>query len=458
MSKKSTTVETGLGDDQYRVITDNQKSIGGSIDTLANDADRAFTTSSDNQDKILTNQGDLSRDFETGVGNLTKGQADILGAVKTNKVDLSPVTSGISKLQTSQNSGFDTVYGRFDDVDDSFTDMGGRFDSLDGRFDTTDQSLTDINTAVTDGFGTVDDTLVGMGEAIGTRFNTVDDNVESGFTFAEEARAAMQTLLATGQADMTTLMENYGGDQTRYYTDLMAGQGELKEGQAGIQTGLSEFEDTYSKNTDMTAKKLGEVQTQVTNGFSGVMGGQGDIAGQVAGVNQRVTEADRSINETRNIVGSQESSVDYARIARDVATGADQASEVAAQNGEMFADKLTTIRSILGDQTNQLDDRIKNQYTRLSNSFDQNGKLISRQVNDNGTTVSRAIDQQGNLLMAAFDQNGQRMQQDSLNINSLMAAFDQQMRYQGGSNYAMGAPSPANNRRSGLASPYTNTY
>jgi hypothetical protein len=238
----------------------------------------------------------------------------------------------------------------------------------------------------------------------------------------------------------------------------MAGQGELKEGQAGIQTGLSEFEDTYSKNTDMTAKKLGEVQTQVTNGFSGVMGGQGDIAGQVAGVNQRVTEADRSINETRNIVGSQESSVDYARIARDVATGADQASEVAAQNGEMFADKLTTIRSILGDQTNQLDDRIKNQYTRLSNSFDQNGKLISRQVNDNGTTVSRAIDQQGNLLMAAFDQNGQRMQQDSLNINSLMAAFDQQMRYQGGSNYAMGAPSPANNRRSGLASPYTNTY
>ena len=93
----------------------------------------------------------------------------------------------------------------------------------------------------------------------------------------------------------------------------------------------------------------------------------------------------------------------------------------------------------------------------LSASFDEKGALISESVDENGIRTNRAIDKQGNLILAQFDVQGKRISQSSMNINDLIKGLDQGPRYNAGTNYQMGNPSPAYNERYGLMGPYTST-
>jgi len=99
---------------------------------------------------------------------------------------------------------------------------------------------------------------------------------------------------------------------------------------------------------------------------------------------------------------------------------------------------------------------LRQQYMNLSESFDEKGALIEESVDENGLRTNRAIDKQGNLILAQFDQTGQRISQSNLNINDLIKGMNTQ-KYTAGTNYQMGAASPAYNTRLGLMGPYTST-
>jgi hypothetical protein len=105
-----------------------------------------------------------------------------------------------------------------------------------------------------------------------------------------------------------------------------------------------------------------------------------------------------------------------------------------------------------------IDAGLRQTYSTLVSSFDDQGSLIQNSVTQNGDRVSRAIDQNGNLLIAAFDTTGNRIDQQALNINQLMYSMEQ-FGYQPGSNQAMGnmTGGQAASVYSGFASPFAQT-
>ena len=457
MGKKSTTVNTGLGDDQYTTLASNQQNIANSIDTGFNNAAQVGANLQQGQQTITQNQGVLAENqgtmlnnqgtiignqnaLATGQQNLTAGQDRILQAVQNAPtVDLSGVESRLGTLDSSVNTGFSNMGSRFDSVDASLGNISGEVTGLGSRIDT--------------GFE-------GVNSNINEQFDVNAQNRQAQFDQAEANRAAMQELILTGQVSMTDLINQYGAAGAQYYADLANNQANIMDSQAGIQQGLTAFQDTYNQNVDMEAKRFGELQDQVSGGFDAVRTGQTNLSSAVSGVQDRVAA---SAQGSQAVAGASQQQAapafDYARIAKEVATGVADQTDGGFTNGQMFASKLDTIRNILVNQGDQLDFRIRDQYTRLANSFDSQGKLIASSVDQNGIQTARAIDQQGNLLMAQFDQTGQRLMQDSMNMNQMLAAFDQQMRFQMGGNYAMGNLSPAYNRgKGGLASPYSYSY
>lgn len=463
MGKKSTTnVDTGLGDKQYETLAGNQASIASSIDTASAAATEGMNNLSAGQDTITENQAKLSAQntalnkgqgvivgnqdaLKTGQTGLAATQKEILSAVKSApSVDLSGVTSSINSLKGTTDAGFNK--------------MTGRFDSVDSQLDT-------IGTGVT-GLGTQMDGLETSVEGLGTQVEGLGTQVDEGFDAAQADREAMSELLSTGQASMTDLINKYGENAATYYADLAGNQDIMMENQAGLQTGLTAFQDTYNQNFDMEAKRFGELQDQVTSGLGDVAGAQAQMADSVSGMTTQLADRPAASQAVAPAAQQAAPQIDYARIAKEVATGVNTNSQESFNNSNMFASKLDNIRSILADQGNNLDAGLKQQYTRLSNSFDQNGKLISKQVDSNGNTLARAIDQNGNLLLAAFDQSGTQISRDSLDMNGLMSMFDQimqgQQRFtqqmQMGGNYKMGNLSPAYNRGlGGLASPFSRT-
>ena len=439
MGKKSSTtnVQTGLGDKQYETISSNQQNIATSIDNNAaaategiNNLTAGQTTITENQQTLADGQGELKQGqgtiignqdaLKTGQTNLASGQQQILTAVSSApSVDLSGVESKISALDSTTQTGFNN--------------MTGRFDSVDSQLGTINEGVTGLGSQMT---GVVDSV-----ETLGT-------DMGEGFDAAQVDREAMSELLATGQASMTDLINKYGENAATYYADLATNQDTMMEGQAGLQQGLTAFQDDYNQNTEILGRKVGDIQDQVTGGFDAVRQGQSDMAQSVAGMQtaQAAAPAVSGLSQNQNTL-----EIDDARIAKEVATGVYRQTDQGFEDGQMFASKLDTIRQILNTQGDRMDQNLRQQYTQLSNSFDENGRLISKQVDQNGNTIARAIDESGNLLLAAFDTAGQRVGQGSLDMNMLLAQFDrlagqQQQYFQMGGNYGMGNLSPARNR------------
>ena len=93
----------------------------------------------------------------------------------------------------------------------------------------------------------------------------------------------------------------------------------------------------------------------------------------------------------------------------------------------------------------------------LSQSFDDQGRLIRSTVAENGVTTARAIDANGNLMLRAFDATGNELGNKVVDINQQLN-FLGEFGYLPGANTSMGNLSPAvNTNNGGFASPFTQT-
>ncbi len=452
MGKKSTTVETGLGDQQYNTITNNQSNIANSVDTGFANAAATGDTLVQGQNTITSNQSTLADNQQT----MTNNQGTIIGnqdALKSGQSNISAQIAAIPQTQvvsqTVDTSGIENRIGTLEGT----TQTG--FDTMGGRFDTVDASLEGIS-ADTAGLGTkVDD----LGTAVGTGFEGVNENL----TAAQTDRDALKEAVLSGQVTMTDLINKYGENGALYYEQLARGQADMIEQQAGLQSGLQSFSDDFNDFSGQMSSQVGDLSSQVVQGFGDVRTGQTNLSSAVSGVKDTVRDnAAPSTAVAGQGIGPQAQAVeiDYARIAKEVSVGANTASTESFSNGEMFSQKLDTIRQLIAANGQNMDRRMVDQYQKLTNSFDESGRLISSQVDANGNQMARAIDQQGNLLMAAFDATGSRIMQDSLNINRMMAAFDR-VTFRGGSNFRMGRLSPARRRRRGgglMDQPYSMSF
>ena len=484
MGRKKTTnvTQTGLGDTQFDTLTGNQAALGATMDTQGAAAEEARQTSEANQGTILTNQGTM----QTGITNLQTGQegintgitglgatqaeivasqaaaveaakareAAIISAVNSRpQVDLSGVTSGISNLQSTTDTGFSNMGERFTQVDDTLLNNElnavGRYDDIMAGQEGLGGQVTGVAGQLTDAQAAID-----ANEA----------NAVTRAATAQESRDILQEAVLSGQVGLQDLIDQYGQAGATYYENLAAGQSSLLEGQAGLQSGLTAFQDQYGQDFAAQSDFLGNMQNTITGGFDQVAQGQGALGDSLEPFREVPTNTMQQIDERvlqlADTIDAQPT-FDYARIAKDITAGVEQGMTGVAGDFEVARGKWTgqldTMRNILLSQGDTLDQAVRQDYTELTNAFDQTGRLIANTVDEQGVRTSRAIDQNGNLLIAKFDATGTRILENSLNINSMLGQLEARMEYRAGANYAMGNLSPTMNRRYGLMSPYTQT-
>jgi Flp pilus assembly pilin Flp len=601
MGKKKTTNvnQTGLGDGQFDTLSGNQQALATTLDEqnvaagIANDA-------------LLSGQTNI----QTGVDNLQTSQ--------TAGFDASALASENARLEAIErekrlqnsigNISFDTsglesgISGLGTSVDTGFNDMGGRFDTVDTNLATANQGIIDANA----GIGTLTEGQKAMQGDITSGFETSAENqanLTQGqldyYTKAETDRANLKKAVLEGQVTIQDLVNKYGADGAKYYEALAGVQSQLMEGQSGLQTGLTGFQDQYTQDFQDQGKFLGELKQSVTGGFDTTNRNLGETTGalgkSLGTVNTNIGNLGTSLGNSLSSgfsgvtagqltadqlqAGFENNAMDdfdYGQIATDIysateglATGAEVSGgfdefgnavkgdfdqfgnnivgkfdefgnalvggfdefgnevrgdfdefgnkvsgiegtvggyinemgefiradisqlEVTTADGQKvlagqiadgttlidgsvkegnrilsadqvkmrdaFVTKLDQVNNIVTSQDSQLSTELRQQYQNLSKSFDEKGSLISESVDENGIRTNRAIDKQGNLILAQFDQQGKRISQSSMNINDLIKGLDQGPRYNAGTNYQMGSPSPAYNERYGLMGPYTST-
>jgi len=415
---------------------------------LSREITTGFADQDDRFDDIDTGIRGISGDLDTGfttVGN----QLGELGTNVDNRLDSfgNQMNTGFAGVNENMNTGFNTLG----------TQVDTRFGELAGGLDT---SFNNLGSQVSTGFGAVGD-LVSAGntallEGQSEGFNTVNQNVtNTGAALGNQLTETSENVL-TGQANIADLVQQYGGNLDTYYAALAQGQTEAAARQAAMQTGLDQFRNDYDRSTTLANQQRGRISDAVMGGNTAIQ----EQLSQNLDVNQQgISNLSRDVSSVQSDVQDSASAAtkDFANVARMITVGFDDGTQESASMRNEFIDRLNTVRSVLTQQGDQIDEGIRNTYSTLVNSFDEQGSLITNSVQQDGSQVARAIDRQGNLLLAAFDRTGARVDQQSLNINDMMSQMDR-LGYMPGSNTMMGQPTGgAAQVYSGLASPYTST-
>lgn len=417
---------TGLTDAQYNNLQSGQGTIRGDIQAVGNQAGSQI--------------GNLGADM--------RGQFSELGG------QVGEVGQGVSNLGNTVNTGFNNVGNQIttmgNQVGNQVSGLGTQIDLRTGALSNQMENQTrDINESVNTGFAdsanrmntgfntvladqrqgfsdtrdAIDTGVSNIGSQMNTRFDAQGNQIASGFSDQANQIDTVSTNVLGGQANLRTLMEQYGGDQDRYYADLAANQANMQQGLGGIQTGLDSFRNDYGRDTTLATQQRARISDSVAGGINAVRQDIGSGQGAMD-IQNRATQSQLS-NLTGEVQAQGTANEDnFGTVARNIATGFSDNTAQSQQMNNDFVSRLNTIRSLVNDSSIQIDQNTRQQYADLSESFDQQGRLISRSVDQSGNQIARALDQQGNLLLAGFNQNGQRISQQALDVNTMVRQLD----------------------------------
>ena len=355
--------------------------VNQTIDTsdLAKQADltSGFATSEANQEAILKDTGamqltlaDMGTDIDTGFASVG--------------TELGKANTGIGELKTGQT-------GLADDISDLSGANTKRFDTIDDTLDT--------------GFS-------GVNENINTQFNTQNQNLTD-----------MSANILGGQTSLQEYLEGMSGRADTYYGGLAEGQSNLQNDLSGLQSGFTDFRDAYDTNTTLANQTRAELMDTVSGGFNNMRGAIADnFQDTRSDINQVSAQVDNVQNRQANLTQTQ--TQDFTSTLRDLASGLEASTQdqAAAQNDVMS--RLDTVKQVLATQGENLPDQVRQEYTALAQSFDENGRLIRESVDEQGVITRRAMDDQSNVLMAQFNQQGNMIGQSMINVSSLLKQMD----------------------------------
>ena len=436
MGGRFDTVDTNLATANQGII-DANAGIGTLTEgqnVMQGDITSGFATSAENQANLTAGQLEYYTKAETDRANLKKavlaGQVTIEQLVDKYGKDGAKFyeeLAGVQQQLKAGQTGLQTDLTAFSDQYKQDFQNQGKFlgelkQSVTGGFDTTNKNLGETTGALGKSLGTVNTNIGNLGTSLGNSLSSGFSGVTAGQLTADQLQAGFEN---NAMEDF-----NYGQIATDIYeatyglatgSDVAGGFDEFGNEVSGLGGTVGGYIDEMGKFIRADISQL-EVTTAA---------GEKRLAGQIA---DGTTLIDGSVKEGNRILS------------------ADQ-----VKMRDAFVTKLDQVNNIVTSQDSQLSTELRQQYQNLSKSFDEKGSLISESVDENGIRTNRAIDKQGNLILAQFDQQGKRISQSSMNINDLIKGLDQGPRYNAGTNYQMGSPSPAYNERYGLMGPYTST-
>lgn len=467
-SKKTTNVtNTGLGDSQYKNLQTGQNNLGTQITGVENAMDKRFDTADASLKKVNTGIGTLgsqitdtqnaiSSGFDT-TGKALTGLSDQMTGLGTDlggKIDtgFAGVGESLTGLGTDMSEGFAGVNANVD----------ARFGDVTNAMNTGfENAQTSMNTGFTNTANTINTAATGINQNISNAQADINQNVSSGFEATQNQLTDAQAAILAGQGGLGDQLTQVGGNLDTYYAGLAAQNAEALANQGQLQTGLNDYINQYTKDNKLAVQQRADLVNGVTSGFDAVNDNMAQASDAATSERMALAQQVQGVG-TQVDTAAQQSETKFSDVAKQIAVGFNDGTQESQDMRMDFINRLNTVRNVLSTQGDQLDANIRNQYSQMADSFDQNGELISRSIDQQGNTVGRALDAQGNLLMATFDQYGGRINQQSLNLNQMMSQLDM-LGYVPTSGAASGAIAPQflNTRpaavTSGLASPFTST-
>jgi hypothetical protein len=483
----STQVATNLAEIQAEATAAQQRYEQAAAQAAANASAAASAAASANT-QAASNYNKLSGDVTSGfaaagtdrtaqtkkITDSVTGVAEKVGGLKTNLFG-----SSYSGLGDELGGAFGILQQQAGEANiDAMTDRATKQAALIGD-DGTGGAIGTLSEKVGTGFTDATNlaaanmkTLVGEdGDAgvLGTGFSNLGtmatNNAANAQADREANQEALTNQLTTSTDDLTTLatsnqvdnaaqqqaiidlLNKYGGDSASYFSDLSAGQTGLSTNLATAQSDLTNFRGAFDQDATLGNQQRARLESANQYQTNEILRGQAGLGNAQA---QGFASAANATTASEAATAGQ--GKDFANIAKMITAGFQTQDAGTNQLKDEFQDRLTTVRNALVDDNLAIDDTIRKTYTDMVTSFDDQGALIARSSLDNGNFISRAIDDSGNLLLAEFATNGDRVAQQSLNINRLMAQLDQ-FGYIAGTNANMASRSGA-----GFATPYGLTY
>ena len=444
---------TGLGDEQFTTLTENQANIGTSIDTARSDATGRFNT----LDGTLSNiRGDIS-----GVGtNLSSGFTnlqDLLGQnMEANQRGFTGVNTNINQATGQIQSGMDAGFtGVNQNLTDGFGTMDDRFDrvdtaqqtaqtAIDTGFQDQTNAFSDLDTRLTDDFNTANQNMTGGFAEVGQSLNDLDTNTQNRLD-------TVQGNVLTGQALLDQGITGMSNAQDIYYGDLSGRQMEIQQGQDQFQSNFDDYVQRYSEDTTLANQTRADLQQGMENSTRRIRDDLGMVAQSVAtGQNELGNQLDQFSDGTQNRFNDLQADVTggFAQAQSNV-----QATE-ATLLGQMDRQAIVQARDTarLASMQGDLSTEMRSDFAQLGSAFDDTGNLISSSIDAQGNTLTRQIDNNGNMLLRSFDATGRAIDGRVININRALNTLGQMQPQNTLAPVGMGAT-----QNSGFAAPFVTT-
>lgn len=421
----------------------------GVTDTIKGDTEQLIGGQSTTQD--LINQ---RFDSFGGGGSTTNivNEIDTSDLAKVGQVDQGFATSAANQEALKADTGqiMSDTGQILSDVGQVKADTQGLGTKVDEGFASTAQTLGDVGTSISDLSTSNQTNFDNLNTAVDTGFTETQDQVATGFADAQTNRDLLSANILGGQGQLKDYLSDMSGRADVYYQDLAGGQADLTNNLSGLQTNFTDFRDTYDVNTNLANQGRAELQDTVSGGFTNIrrdMGRNFDAA-------QRDTQNVQAAVDQGNVQAAQGQRAmtrDFTKNVTDLAAGMAAPDQRGAAEQNDVLTRLDAVRSILASQGDTIDAGLRDQYTKLANSFDANGQLIRESVDANGLTTRRQMDRQSNILLAQFDGSNNLAGQSMINVNALLQQMDA-LGYSGQGASGDRAPQQLVNRRAAVES------
>ena len=414
----------------------------GVTDTIKGDTEQLIGGQSTTQDLI-------NQRFDTfGGGGSTTNIVNEIDTSDLAKVD--QVNQGFATSVANQGQIMSDTGQILSDVGQVRADTQGLGTKVDEGFATTAQTLGDVGTSISDLSTSNQTNFDNLNTAVDTGFTDTQNQVSTGFADAQTNRDLLSANILGGQGQLKDYLSDMSGRADVYYQGLAGGQADLTNNLSGLQTNFTDFRDTYDVNTNLANQGRAELQDTVSGGFTNIrrdMGRNFDAA-------QRDTQNVQAAVDQGNVQAAQGQRAitrDFTKNVTDLAAGMAAPDQRGAAEQNDVLTRLDAVRSILASQGDTLDATLRDQYTKLANSFDANGQLIRESVDANGLTTRRQMDRQSNILLAQFDGSNNLAGQSMINVNALLQQMDA-LGYGGQGASGDRAPQQLVNRRAAVES------
>ena len=405
---------TGLGDDQYQTLADNQVGISGQIGTAREDATARYDSFDGRFGGLDTSVAGVGENLTSGFTNLqgvldqyNTGMNTQFDAVNTGVAASTAAadnnTQALGTLQTDLTGGFSNLGGRFDTVDTNTTNIQSTVDQ--GLIDQA-QGFTDAQANRTTQFDAAETSRAAGFEAAGQAFN-------EGFSDAAAQLNNTQADVLSGQNNLGTTLDTMQGTADIYAEQSLENQDALSSAQDGFVSTFDNYIERYGEDTTLANQTRSDMQLANSNANQKLREDIGSFA-QAAATGQDTISGQIGTLEEGTAAG-------FDTLGSAVGTGFSDASMSEQQAAVNLTNRLGNVRDLISTSTDNLDAKTQAQYSKLFNSFDQNGALISNSIDENGLTLSRKFDDQGNIIETSFDAAGNQIGGVSMNVNTMLS-------------------------------------